>query len=42
MSVSLKTEKVDSKTKVAELREKHQPVFEALNIPDAYFYPKLA
>ena len=42
MSVSLKTEKVDSKTKVAELREKHQPVFDALNIPDAYFYPKLA
>jgi len=42
MSLSLKNEKVDAKTKVAELREHHQPTFDALGIPDAYFYPKIA
>jgi hypothetical protein len=43
MSLSLKTEKKpDAKTKVAELREYHQSTFDALGIPDAYYYPKLA
>jgi len=32
----------EKKLKVAALREKHQPVFEALGIPNALFYPKLA
>jgi hypothetical protein len=32
----------EKKMKVAALREKHQPVFEALDIPNAIFYPKLA
>jgi len=42
MSLSLKEKKPDAKTKVSELREYHQPTFDALGIPDAYFYPKLA
>jgi len=32
----------EKKMKVAALREKHQPVFDALNVSDAIFHPKLA
>lgn len=32
----------EKKKKVATLREKHQPIFDALGIPDAIFHPKLA
>lgn len=42
MSLSLKEKEKDYKTKVAELREYHQETFNALGIPDAYFYPKIA
>jgi len=36
------TEVKDNRQKIADLRKKHQPVFEALGIPDALFIPKLA
>lgn len=32
----------ERKQKIAELRKKHQPVFDSLGEPDALFYPKLA
>jgi hypothetical protein len=41
MSISTKAE-LTSKEKIAMLREKHQPVFDALEIPNALFYPKMA
>jgi hypothetical protein len=41
MSISTKTE-MTSKEKIALLREKHQFVFDALDIPNALFYPKMA
>lgn len=41
MSISTKKE-LTTKEKVAVLREKHQPTFEILKIPHAYFYPKIA
>lgn len=40
MSVSTHIE--DKRSKIAKLREKHQPVFEALGVPDAVFIPKMA
>jgi hypothetical protein len=41
MSISTKTE-MTSKEKIAVLREKHQFTFDALDIPNALFYPKMA
>lgn len=41
MSISTKTE-MTSKEKIAVLREKHQFTFDALEIPNALFYPKMA
>ena len=41
MSISTKAE-LTSKEKIAMLREKHQPVFDALDTPNALFYPKMA
>lgn len=41
MSISTKTE-MTSKEKIAVLREKHQFIFDALEIPNALFYPKMA
>ena len=41
MSISTKTE-MTSKEKIAVLREKHQFTFDALDIPSALFYPKMA
>jgi hypothetical protein len=32
----------DKRSKIAKLREKHQPVFDALGIPEAIFIPKMA
>jgi hypothetical protein len=32
----------DRKKRIADLRTKHQPVFELLGIPDALFFPKMA
>lgn len=39
--ISVKTE-MSTKEKIALLREKHQPIFDALDIPHALFYPKMA
>lgn len=41
MSISTKAE-LTSKEKIALLREKHQPIFDALEMPNALFYPKMA
>ena len=41
MSISTKTE-MTSKEKIALLREKHQFTFDALDISNALFYPKMA
>lgn len=41
MAIGTKKE-LTSKEKVAVLREKHQPVFDAIGVPNAYFYPKIA
>lgn len=32
----------DKRSKIAKLREKHQPVFEAMGVPEAVFIPKMA
>lgn len=32
----------DKKSKIARLRTKHQPVFDAMGIPDAVYIPKMA
>ena len=32
----------DRREKLIKMREYHQPYFDAVGIPDAYFYPKLA
>jgi len=29
-------------SRITELRKKHQPYFDSMGIPDAYFYPKMA
>jgi hypothetical protein len=40
MAISTKVE--DRRAKTAALREKHQPIFDKLGIPDAVFIPKMA
>lgn len=42
MSISTKVEGNSVREKIANLREKHQPVFESLGIPGALFFPKMA
>jgi hypothetical protein len=41
MAISTKTE-MSSKEKIAKLREKHQPIFDSMNTPNALFFPKMA
>jgi len=41
MGISTKTE-LSTKEKIAVLREKHQFIFDTLDIPNALFYPKMA
>jgi len=41
MSISTKAE-LTSKEKIALLREKHQPIFDALQVSNALFFPKMA
>jgi hypothetical protein len=41
MTISTKTE-MTSKEKIALLREKHQFIFDSINIPNALFFPKMA
>jgi hypothetical protein len=38
----IKTQEKSTKDRVAELREKHQPLFEEIGKPQSYFYPKIA
>lgn len=42
MTISTKTEAVSIRDRVANLREKHQPIFEATGMPGALFFPKMA
>lgn len=43
MSISTKTsEPLSTKDKIALLREKHQPAFDRLGVPNALFFPKMA
>ena len=41
MAISTKPE-ISTKEKISLLREKHQPVFDALDVPNALFFPKMA
>lgn len=40
--MALSTNIEDKRSKIAKLRERHQPVFEALGVPEAIFIPKMA
>ena len=42
MSISTKGEPMSIRDKVANLREKHQFIFETLGMPGALFFPKMA
>lgn len=42
MALETKDKPEDRKVKIANLREKHQPIFDKLGIPDASFIPKFA
>jgi len=42
MSISTKTEPLSVREKVANLREKHQFIFDSLGMPGALFFPKMA
>jgi hypothetical protein len=43
MSISTKTsEPLSTKEKISLLREKHQPSFDRLGVPNALFFPKMA
>lgn len=42
LSTTNTNEVKDNRQKIADLRMKHQPVFDKLGIPDALFIPKLA
>jgi hypothetical protein len=42
MALDTKDKPEDKKIKIAHLREKHQPIFDKLSIPDASFIPKFA
>lgn len=42
MSISTKTEPLSVREKVANLREKHQFIFETMGMPGALFFPKMA
>jgi hypothetical protein len=41
MAINTKSE-LSSKEKIANLREKHQAIFDAVNLPNALFFPKMA
>jgi hypothetical protein len=41
MSISIKKE-MSTKEKIALLKEKHQPIIDALGLNNIYFYPKIA
>ena len=40
--MSVETKPEDKKTRIAKMRERHQPLFDALGIPNAEFIPKMA
>jgi len=42
LSTTSNAEVKDNRQKIADLRKKHQPVFDALGVSDAIFIPKLA
>jgi len=42
MSISTTSKEPTSAEKIAALREKHQPAFNAYGLPNALFYPKMA
>lgn len=42
MAQSTQLSPEERKAKIAELRKKHQHIFDAMGIPDAYFIPKMA